>query len=207
MRPLADIYETCNLMIMEPESFEASQNKEKSKSEPTLYIKTQGTSDTLVVSLYVDDLIYTCNNKEMIKKFKEDMMNSFEMNDLGLMHYFLRIEITQKEDGIFIAQKKYTKTLLKKFKMEGCKTVLTPVDNNKPLKKEDGSPKADESKCRSLIGSLLYLTATRPGIMYVVSLLSRFMHGPSEVHYGASKRVLRYLQGTKNYGIWYGVMQ
>ncbi|XP_062094006.1 uncharacterized mitochondrial protein AtMg00810-like [Humulus lupulus] len=135
------------------------------------------------------------------------MMKSFEMTDLGLMHYFLEIEITQKKDGIFISQKKYTETLLKKFKMEGYKTVSTPLDNNKALKKEDRSPKADESKFRSLIGSLLYPTATRPDIMYAVSLLSRFMHGTSQVHYGASKRVLRYLQGTKNYEIWYGVTQ
>ncbi|KAM6542405.1 hypothetical protein CsatB_006852 [Cannabis sativa] len=74
--------------------------------------------------------------------------------------------------------------------MEGCKTVSTPLDNNKALKKEDGSPKADESKFRSLIGSLLYLTATRPDIMYAVSLLSRFMLDPSQVHYGAAKRIL-----------------
>ena len=185
------------------DSYFTEQGFRRSKREPTLYIKTQGTNDTLIVSLYVDDLIYTSNNEKMIKKFKEDMMKNFEMTDLGLMHYFLGIEITQKEDGIFISQKKYTETLLKKFKMEGCKTVSTPLDNNKALKKEDGSPKADESKFRSLIGSLLYLTATRPDIMYAVSLLSRFMHDPSQVHYGAAKRILRYLQGTKFYGIWY----
>ncbi|XP_019052048.1 PREDICTED: uncharacterized protein LOC109114200 [Nelumbo nucifera] len=88
--------------------------------------------------------------------------------------------------------------------MEGCKTVSTPLDNNKVFKKE-GSPKADESQFRSLIGSLLYLKATRPDIMYAVNLLSRFMQSPSQVHYGTAKRVLRYLQGTKNYGIWYGI--
>ncbi|KAL0343433.1 UNVERIFIED_CONTAM: hypothetical protein Sangu_1230700 [Sesamum angustifolium] len=86
----------------------------RSLSEPTLYIKSQG-NDTLIVSLYVDDLIYTGNNEKMIQDFKEDMMKTFEMSDLGLMHLFLGIEINQENEGIFICQRKYTETLLKKF--------------------------------------------------------------------------------------------
>ncbi|BFG16559.1 hypothetical protein CerSpe_028330 [Prunus speciosa] len=164
------------------------------------------------------------------------MMKTFEMSDLGLMHYFLGIEINQEEDGIFICQKKYIENLLKKFKMYGCKTVATPLITNEKLRKEDGSSKVDESIFRSLIGSLLYLTTTRPDIMYTTSLrsskvdesiyrsligsllyltttrpdimyttslLSRFMQNPSQIHYGAAKRILRYLQGTIDYGIWY----
>ncbi|KAK6160673.1 hypothetical protein DH2020_004054 [Rehmannia glutinosa] len=87
--------------------------------------------------------------------------------------------------------------------MEGCKTVATPLDNNKALKEKDGSPKADNSQFRSRIGSLLYLTATRPDIMYATSFLSRFMQNPSQIHYGAAKRVLRYLEGTIQYGLFY----
>nr|DAD23353.1 TPA_asm: hypothetical protein HUJ06_024816 [Nelumbo nucifera] len=139
----------------------------------------------------------------MIKEFKEDMMKMFELSDLGLMHYFLGIEINQEEEGNFISQKKYIENLLKKFKMEGCKTVATPLITNERFKKEDGSKKVDASIYKSLIGSLLYLTATRSDIMYATSLLSRFMQSPSQVHYGAAKRILRYLQGTKEYGIWY----
>ena len=90
--------------------------------------------------------------------------------------------------------------------MEGCKTVATLLENNKSLKKEDGSPKADNTKFQFLIGSLLYLIATRPDIIYATSLLSRFMQNPSQVHYGAAKQVLRYLQGTRNYGTWYEAM-
>jgi transposase InsO family protein len=175
----------------------------RSKSEPTLYIKTQGQHDTLIVSLYVDDLIFTGNNMKMIAGFKEDMMNTFEMTDLGLMNYFLGIEVKQQEEGIFICQKKYTEGLLKKFKMNDCKPVATPLVTNEKLQKDDGSPEADASHYRSLIGSLLYLTATRPDIMFATSLLSRFMQKPSQIHFGVGKRVLRYLQGTKEYGIWY----
>ncbi|KAL0313853.1 UNVERIFIED_CONTAM: Retrovirus-related Pol polyprotein from transposon RE2 [Sesamum angustifolium] len=130
-----------------------------SLSEPTLYIKSQG-NDTLIVSLYVDDLIYTGNNEKMIQDFKEDMMKTFEMSDLGLMHFFLGIEINQEKEGIFICQRKYTETLLKKFKMESCKTVTTPLVTGEKYQKEDGSQKVDGSIYRSLIGSLLYLTAT-----------------------------------------------
>ncbi|KAL0414443.1 UNVERIFIED_CONTAM: Retrovirus-related Pol polyprotein from transposon RE1 [Sesamum radiatum] len=130
----------------------------RSLSEPTLYVKRQG-NDTLIVSLYVDDLIYTGNNEKMIHDFKEDMMKTFKMSDLGLMHFFLGIEINQEKEGIFICQKKYTETLLKKFKMESCKTVTTPLVTGEKYKKEDGSEK--------------------------------------------QKRILRYLQGTKDFGIWY----
>ena len=94
-----------------------NQGFRRSQSEPTLYIKTQGQNHTLIISLYVDDLIYTGNDEKMIKEFKEDMMKTFEMSDLGLMHYFLGIEISQENGGIFLSQKKYTENLLKKFQM------------------------------------------------------------------------------------------
>jgi hypothetical protein len=119
-------------------SYFNEQGFRRSKSEPTLYIKTQGNSNTLIVSLYVDDLIYMGNNKEMIQEFKKDMIKTFKMINLGLMHYFLGIEISQENEEIFISQKKYTESLLKKFQMTGCKAVATPFVTNEKLQKEDG---------------------------------------------------------------------
>ena len=90
--------------------------------------------------------------------------------------------------------------------MYDCKHVATPLVVNEKLQKDDETQKADASRYRSLIGSLLYLTATRPDIMYATILLSRFMQKPSQIHYGVGKRILRYLQGTKEFGIWYKTM-
>ena len=147
--------------------------------------------------------MFTGSDAKMIEDFKSDMMKKYEMSDLGLLNYFLGIEIYQQEDGIFICQKKYAKTLLEKFKMMNCKSVATPFVVNEKLLKEDGSKEVDASIYRSLVGSLLYLTATRPDIMYATSLLSRYMHKPSQTHFGAAKRVLRYIQGTSDFGIMY----
>ena len=131
------------------------------------------------------------------------MKNEFKICDLGEMKYFIGMEIYQSKDGIFICQKKYAEDILKKFKMEKCKPIATPLEANLKLSKEDGYASTDEKQFRSLVGSLLYLTATRPDLMYAASLLSRFMQSPSEAHFAAGKRILRYLRGTADYGIFY----
>lgn len=125
------------------------------------------------------------------------------MTDLGMMNYFLGMEIDQKEDGIFICQRKYAKSILKKFGMESSKAISTPLVHNERLSKEDNSGEADEKQYRSMISSLLYLTATRADLMYAASLLSRFMQKPTQMHFKAVKRVLRYVKGTTDFGIWY----
>jgi hypothetical protein len=172
----------------------------KSFSESTLYVKQNG-ANILIISLYVDDLLVTGNNTSFVEKFKQEMMEVFEMTDLGLMTFFLGMEIMQDEHEVFICQKKYAKEILKKFKLEECKEMSTPMNQKEKLCKEDGTDKIDQAHFRSLIGCLMYHTATRPDILNAVSILSRFMHCASELHLKAAKRVIRYVKGTCNFGI------
>ena len=173
---------------------------QKSLSESTLYVKKID-DDVLIVSLYVDDLLVTGSNLQQIERFKQDMMQAFEMSDLGLMSFFLGMEIKQSRGVIFIGQEKYAKEILKKFQMENCKPTATPMNQKDKFSKEDGTARVNEEKYRSLIGCLLYLTATRPDIFYATNLLSRFMHCPSELHMRAAKRILRYIKGTCSFGV------
>ena len=131
----------------------------RSLSEVTLYVKHKGT-DLLIVSLYVDDLLVTGNNVRLVEEFEKKMMQVFEMTDLGLMTYFLGMEIKQGCNEIFICQKKYVREILKKFHMENCKATSTPMNPKEKLSKEDGTDRVDEGNFRSLIGCLMYLTAT-----------------------------------------------
>ncbi|RVW98283.1 Retrovirus-related Pol polyprotein from transposon RE1 [Vitis vinifera] len=172
----------------------------KSLSEFTLYFR-KVCDETLVVSLYVDDLLVTGSSMKQIDNFKKEMKDVFEMTDLGRMTFFLGMEVQQKQNEIFICQQKYAKEILKKFKMEECNPSATPMNQNEKFCKKDGAAKADERLYRTIIGCLMYLTATRPDIMNAVSLLSRYMHCASEIHFQAAKRIVRYVKGTIDYGL------
>ncbi|KAB2617464.1 hypothetical protein D8674_013333 [Pyrus ussuriensis x Pyrus communis] len=111
---------------------------EKSSSEATLYVKTRKESGIIIVSLYVDDIVYTGNSPQMLEEFRNDMMKHYEMTDLGLMHHFLGMGVLQTENGIFIHQKKYAQKLIEKFGLKDCKPVATPLAMNEKLTKVDG---------------------------------------------------------------------
>jgi cell pole-organizing protein PopZ len=175
----------------------------RSTSEATLYTRSDREGNLIIVSIYVDDIVYTGSSERMLSEFKREMMQRYEMTDLGLLHHFLGMGILQTDQGVFIHQSKYAKSLLSKFGLEDCKPVSIPLATGEKLKKVDGSELADEGLYRKIVGSLLYLTATRPDLMYATSLMSRFMNGPTKIHMGAAKRVLRYVQGTLSYGIEY----
>ena len=145
-----------------------------------MYVKTNKEGQILIVCLYVDDLIFTGNLS--IDMFKSEMMKEFEMTDLGLMRYFLGIEVIQCDKGIFICQSKYIKDVLKRFKMMNCNPTSTSIATGTKLSKEEKGSNADSTMFKILVGSLMYMTATRPDIMYGVSLISRFMEPTQNSH-------------------------
>jgi len=108
-----------------------------------LYVKYKE-SNLLIVSLYVDDMLVIGNDTRLVEEFKQEMVHAFKMIDLGLMTYFLGIEIKQNENDVFICQKKYAKEILKKFKIKECKVVSTPMNQKEKLSKEDGADKIEE---------------------------------------------------------------
>ena len=116
----------------------------KSLSESTLYIKCSG-DNILIISLYVDDLFVTGSKVCLIEDFKLELMKVFEMTDLGLMAYFLRVKIKQNEDNVFICQKKYAQEILKKFHMEDCIVMIAPMNQKEIFLKDDGIEKVDEA--------------------------------------------------------------
>ena len=184
------------------EDYFAGEGFEKCSYEHTLFMKKEG-GRFLVVSLYVDDLIFTGNDLKLCAEFKASMQSEFDMTDLGRMKYFLGVEIHQTEAGIFLCQGKYASEILARFGMGSCNAVNNPMVPGTKLSSQEKGEEIDRTEYKQLIGSLIYITTTRPDIMYAVSFLSRFMATPKEGHLLAAKRILRYLKGTMNFGIFY----
>ncbi|KAL5568431.1 hypothetical protein UlMin_025006 [Ulmus minor] len=172
--------------------------------EHALYIKIKD-GDILIVCLYVDDFIFIGSNPSMFNEFKEVMTKEFEMTDMGHMTYYLGIEVQQQKHGIFISQESYAKEILKKFKMENCKPIRTPTEYGIKMSKHEEGKRVDPTFFKSLVGSLRYLTCTRPDILHAVGLVSWYMESPTTTHFKAAKRILRYLKGTIDFGLFYSV--
>lgn len=125
------------------------------------------------------------------------------MSDLGPMSYFLGLEVKQSRGSLFVSQCRYAEELLKTTKMLHCKPIATPLNSNEKLHSMDNSGLADASRYRKIVGSLLYLTHTRPDLMFAISMISRFMQAPTVHHLGAVKRILHHVAGTLDYGLHY----
>eukprot|EP00253_Pinus_taeda_P024360 PITA_24360 len=162
------------------------------------------TNPTLIITEYhSDDLIITGSSAHLIHGIKQDLCRTFDMTDLGLLHYCLGVEVWQAENHIFLSQSKYAKNLVDKFRMQDCKPATTPMEPGLKLSAQSSSPLVDETLFRQLVGNLIYLTATKPDISFAVSYISRFMSAPKADHWIAAKRVLRYVHGTSDYGLLY----
>ncbi|CAJ2658399.1 unnamed protein product [Trifolium pratense] len=185
------------------ESYFTKEKFEKCPHEHTLFMKYDGKGNMLIVSIYVDDLIFTGSSALMFEEFKHSMERKFSMTDLGRMRFFLGVEVMQTDHGIFIYQQKYARDLLMRFNMAQCNSVNSPiVPGNKLTRDQDGSI-VDATNYRQIIGCLMYLLATRPDLTFSVCLIARYMEKPKEAHLMAAKRVMRYLKGTLNLGILY----
>ncbi|KAK8548035.1 hypothetical protein V6N12_060962 [Hibiscus sabdariffa] len=174
----------------------------KEKVDTTLFTKKKG-KDILVVQIYVDDIIFGSTNELLCQEFAKLMQGEFEMSMMRELSFFLGLQIKQRKDDIFINQAKYIKEKLKKFGLENVKPQATPMSSSTKLDKDEEGKCVDSKIYRSIIGSLLYLTASRPGIMFNVCLCARFQANPKESHLKAVKRIFRYLQDTHSLGLWY----
>jgi len=158
-------------------------------------------SDSRIVTLLLQDFL--TGDEVLISESKRELSAEFEMKDLGALHYFLGLEVWQEADEIFLGQGKYTVEILQRFGMMDCKSMPTPMVTNLKLLNETSSDRVDSTIYRQMIGSLMYLTNTRPDICFAVNTLSQFMVEPRRVHWIAAKHILRYLKGTVEYGLKY----
>jgi hypothetical protein len=180
----------------------ASLGFQRSSSEHGIYTRSRG-DGRLIVGVYVDDLIITGTSDKVITAFKMEMKQQFQMSDLGLLSYYLGIEVNQGPAGIALCQAAYTRKILEKCGLASCNPTATPMENRLKLSKSSTEPAVNATEYRSIIGALRYLLHTRPDLAFAVGYLSRFMEEPRDDHLAAVKRVLRYLAGTQEHGLFY----
>jgi len=173
-----------------------------SDHDPALFIHISPRGRTLLL-LYVDDMLITGDDPDHISHVKEYLNKEFQMSDLGPLSYFLGIEVLQTQKGIYLSQSKYIQDLLNRSGLSDTRTVVTPMDLHLTLRPTDGTPLEDPSRYRHIVGSLVYLTITRPDIAHAVHILSQFVSAPTCVHYGHLLRVMRYLRGTRSRRLLY----
>nr|GEW49201.1 hypothetical protein [Tanacetum cinerariifolium] len=167
------------------------------------YLDKKQKGDILLVQVYVDDIIFGSTNKEPCKAFERLMKDKFQMSSMGELTFFLGLQVKQKDDEIFISQDKYVAKILRKFGFTDVKSASTPIKTKKPLLKDLDGEDVDAHIYRSMIGSLMYLTSSRPDIMFVVCACVRFQVTPKVSHLHAVKRIFRYLKGKPHLGLWY----
>ena len=179
----------------------------KSELDHTLFTLTTP-SGMVALLVYVDDIIITGSDKEGIKATKEFLKSMFEIKDLGEMKYFLGIEICRSKEGLFMSQRKYTLDLLKDAGAYGGKTARMPMEDGYKVPREgeieDSKPFHDPKLYRKLVGKLIYLTITRPDICFAVNQVSQHMQLPKEHHWHMVERLLMYLNGSPDQGVWMG---
>ncbi|GJX13861.1 retrovirus-related pol polyprotein from transposon TNT 1-94 [Tanacetum coccineum] len=182
-------------------SFVIEHHFTKGIVDPTLLTKRYG-DDILLVQIYVDDIIFGPTNPVFSNRFAKLMKDNFEMSMIGEIKFFLGLQVHQSPSGIFICQSQYTMDLLKKHGMEKCDIVTTPMATSKINVDLQGTL-IDQTKYRSMIGGLVYLTVSRPNITFATFVCACYQARPTEKHLKEVKRIFRYLRQSINMGLWY----
>ena len=172
-----------------------------SSSHDNALFTRQTTHGIVLLLLYVDDMIITGNDQQAISDLQQYLGQHFEMKDLGSLNYFLGLEVSHRSDGYLLSQAKYASDLIARSGITDSTTSSTPLDPHVHLTPFDGVPLDDASLYRQLVGSLIYLTVTRPDIAYAVHIVSQFMAAPRTIHFTAVLRILRYVKGTLGHGL------
>ncbi|GJZ22503.1 retrovirus-related pol polyprotein from transposon TNT 1-94 [Tanacetum coccineum] len=183
-------------------SFLISNDFSKGSVDPTLFIRREG-NDLILVQIYVDDIIFAASTPELCDLFAKIMCSKFKMSMMGKISFFLGLQISQSPRGIFINQSKYALESLKKYGYESCDPVDTPMVEKSKLDEDKEGNAVDPSHYRGMIGTLLYLTASRPDLQFAICMCARYQARPTEKHLNAVKRIFRYLKGTVHRGLWY----
>ncbi|WVZ93074.1 hypothetical protein U9M48_039087 [Paspalum notatum var. saurae] len=177
--------------------FLVDQGFQMGSVDKTLFLLKHG-KDLLIVQIYVDDIIFGGSSHALCSKFSEQMSREFEMSMMGELQFFLGLQIRQTPQGTFVHQSKYTRDLLRKFEMADASPQMTPMSTSTALDADEDGKEVDQKVYRGMIGSLLYLTATRLDIR----LCAHFQASPRESHRTAVKRILRYIKFTPEFVSW-----
>jgi hypothetical protein len=175
----------------------------RTPSEYTIYAR-QNANVQLVVGVYIDDLIITGSDRDNIRSFKEEMASAFKMSDIGLLHYYLDIEVKQSASDISLSQGAYAMKILERSDMTGCNPYHVSMEARLKLSKQSTQPLMDATTYLSIVRSLRYLVNTHPDLAFVVGCVSHFLEEPHEDHLAAVKKILCYVAGTCNWGLWFG---
>jgi hypothetical protein len=157
----------------------------------------------VVIVIYVDDLIITRDSDVDIFDLKKLLKQKFEMKDLGELRYFLGIEVIKSPKGIWLLQRQYALNKLSKYGMTGCKPISIPLEQNVKLSANEGDIVEDTTMYKCIVGSLIYMTITRPDLSYAVRVVSQFMQTPRTPHLDVVRRILRYIKHILECGIFY----
>jgi hypothetical protein len=175
---------------------------EQSFHEAAVYRRGKD-GNALLVGVYVDNLMITGTKEAEVEAFKEEMKATFQMSDLGLLSFYLGIEVHQDSSGISLRQISYAKRLVELGGLIGCNLAYTPMEERLKLSRDSTAKEVDAMQYRCIVGSLCYLVHTWPDLAFAVGYVSRFMQRPMTEHQQAIKRILRYVEGTTDYGLHY----